>query len=197
MKHQNSGIKLLQTVTLAAVGAILLQGAAGAADATAFELFKKGDQYVGSEAKGRLVGIKSDKSIATLTPTIWYITYLDPNSSGKATEIKFEAGEKTDVKYKGNFLGMAKAPKELPKDKVKVDSDKALATATQEPLLKNLTLKATQMTLEDWQGIPTWKVRIWAAKLQKPEEMTDVGDVFVSAEDGKVLRSDIKIKKVD
>jgi hypothetical protein len=197
MKHQNSWIKLLTAATLAATGATMLQFTACAADPTALELFKKGDQYVGSEAKGRLIEIRSDKSIASLTPTIWYITYFDPNSAGKATEIKFEAGEKTEVKYKGSFLGMAKAPKELPKDKVKVDSDKAIKTATEEPLLKNLTLKATRVSLEDWQGIPTWKVRIWAAKLQKPDEMAEVGEVFISAEDGKVLRSDLKIKRVD
>jgi hypothetical protein len=179
------------------VGTTALSWAASAGSATAFDLVKKGDQFVGTESKGRIIEIRSDKSIGTLTPNIWYVRYFDPNSSGKATEVKFEAGEKTDVKYEGNFLGLAKTPKELPKDKLKVDSDKALQTAIGEPLLKNLTLKATRMILEDWQGIPVWKVRIWAAKLQEPDVMVDVGEVFVGADDGKVLRSDLKIKKVD
>jgi hypothetical protein len=178
-------------------GIAALTCVAQAASPTAFELVKKGDQFVGTEAKGRVIEIRSDKSIATLTPNIWYVMYLDPNSSGKATEVKFEAGEKTDVNYKGNFLGLAKTPKELPKDKLQVDSDKALQTATSEPLLKNLTLKATRMTLEDWMSMPAWKVEIWAAKLSKPEEMVKVGEVYVSAETGKVLRSDLKIKRVD
>ena len=197
MKSENSGVHRIKIATLIATGVALLQGAALAADLTALELFKKGDQLVGSEAEGRLVQIRSEKSIASLTPSIWYVTYYDPNSSGKATEVKFEAGEKTEMNYKRNFLGIGKTPKELPKDKIKVDSDAAIKTATGEPLLKNLTLKATQLVLEDWQGIPTWKVRIWAAKLQKPDQMADVGEVFISAEDGKVLRSDLKIKKVD
>jgi hypothetical protein len=197
MKSKHCGTHRIKIATLAATGIALIQWGAGAADLTALELFTKGDQLVGSEAQGRLIEIRSEKSIATLTPNIWYITYYDPNSSGKATEVKFEAGEKTEVKYKGNLLGIAKAPKELPKDKIKVDSDAAIKTATGEPLLKNLTLKATRLILEDWQGLPTWKVRIWAAKLQKPDRMVDVGDVFISAEDGKVLRSDLKISKVD
>ncbi len=193
-KTMNRSIK---TVVAVITFIAALTHTAGAASSTAFELVKKGDQYVGTEAKGRVIEIRSEKSIANLTPDIWYVTYFDPNSPGKATEVKFQAGEKTDVKYKGNFLGLAKTPKELPKDKLKTDSDKALQTATSEPLLKNLTLKATQMTLLDWEGIPAWKVRIWAAKLQKPEEMVEVGEVIIGAEDGKVLRSDLKIKRVD
>jgi hypothetical protein len=179
------------------VGWMALSLVAEAGTSTAFELAKKGDEFLGSEAKGRIIEIRSDKSIGTLTPNIWYITYFDPNSPGKATEIKFEAGEKTDVSYKGSFLGLAKTPKELPKDKLKTDSDKALQTAISEPLLKNLTLKATRMTLEDWQSMPVWKVRIWAARLQKPEEMVAIGEVFIGAEEGKVLVSDLKIKRVD
>ena len=197
MRSENSGIYHAKVATMLAAGIVLFQWAAAAADLTALELFRKGDQIVGSEAEGRLIEIRSEKSIASLTPAIWYITYYDPNSSGKATEVKFEAGEKTEMKYKGNLLGIAKAPKELPKDKIKVDSDAAIKTATGEPLLKDLTLKATRLILEDWQGIPTWKVRIWAAKLQKPDRMVDVGEVFISAEDGKVLRSDLKISRVD
>jgi hypothetical protein len=168
-----------------------------ACSATAFELFKKGDQYVGAEAKGRLIEIRSEKSIGTLTPNIWYVEYFDPNSAGKATEIKFEAGEKTDVSYKGNFLGLAKRPQELPKDKLLVDSDKALQAALSEPLLKNLTLKATRMTLEDLDGVPGWRVEIWAAKLQKPEESVKIGEVCIAADDAKLIRRDLKIKKVD
>jgi hypothetical protein len=174
-----------------------LTGVAQAATPTAFDLAKKGDQYVGSEAKGRVIQIRSEKSIASTTPNIWYVLYFDPNASGKATEVKFEGGEKTEVNFKDSFLGLGKKPKELPKDKLRVDSDKALQTAVSEPLLKNLTLKATRMTLEDWEGIPAWKVQIWAAKLQKPEEMVEVGEVIIGAEEGKVLRSDLKIKRVD
>ncbi|MBI5387010.1 MAG: hypothetical protein HZA90_20240 [Verrucomicrobia bacterium] len=168
-----------------------------AADPTAFELFREGNRYVGEEAKNRLVEIRSEKSVGSLTPTIWYVVYFDPNSKGKGTEVKFAAGQKVAVKHWGSFLGMAKTPTELPKDKLKIDSDQALKTATSEPLLKNLTLKATRLTLEHWEGLPAWRVRLWAAKLQKPDEMAEVGEVFVNVEDGKVLRSDIKIKRVD
>lgn len=168
-----------------------------AAETTALSLVREGNRYVGEEAKGRLIEIRSEKSIGSTTPTIWYVVYFDPASKGRGTEVKFAAGTKVAVKHRGNFLGMAKTPQELPKDKVRVDSDEALRKALAEPLLKNLTLKATQMTLEDWEGIVTWKVEIWAAKIQKPEEMVSVGKVFIDAAEGKVLKSDLKISKVD
>src|SRR3974377_2238245 len=101
MKRENCGVNRIRIAAVVAAGVALLNWGAVAADHTALELFKKGDQLVGSEAEGRLVQIRSEKSIASLTPNIWYVTYFDPNSSGKATEIKFEAGEKTEMKYKG------------------------------------------------------------------------------------------------
>ena len=46
---------------------------------------------------------------------------------------------------------------------------------------------ATRLILEEWESMPVWKVRLWAAKLQKSEEMAEVGDVFIDVQDGKVL----------
>jgi hypothetical protein len=197
MKTRVCSLRLLEGAIVAMGCATLLQQAASAAEPTALDLFRQGDQYVGAEARGRLIKITSEKSIGSVTPSIWSVTYFDPNAAGKATEVRFNAGQKAWVKYHGSFLGLAKAPRELPKGKVLVDSDAALRTATVEPLLKNLNLKATRMILEDWQGMPTWKVQIWAARLSNPAEMAEVGEVFISGEDGKVLRSDLKIKKVD
>jgi hypothetical protein len=95
-------------------------------------------------------------------------------------------------------LEMAGRGKEtLDKSKLKVDSDKAIKIAAAEPLLKPLTLKATQLWLEHGDEGPVWKVRLWAAKLQKPSAMADIGEVYVSTESGKVVRSDLHIKSVD
>jgi hypothetical protein len=182
---------------LTALGALALSSASLSAQTTAFALFRDGDRYVGEEAKGRLIEIRSDKSIGSLMPEIWYIVYFDPTSKGRGTEVKFAAGKKVSVQHWSGFLGMEKKPRELPKEKLLVDSDTVLRTALAEPLLKNLTMKATQLTLEEWEGLVVWKVRLWAAKLHKPEEMVVVGDVFIDAADGKVLKSNLKIKRVD
>ena len=45
--------------------------------------------------------------------------------------------------------------------------------------------------------MPVWKVRLWAAKLSKPDESVDIGEIFISAESGEVVKSDLRISKVD
>ena len=70
-------------------------------------------------------------------------------------------------------------------------------TAAAEPLLKPLTLKATQLWLQHGEEGPVWKVRLWAAKLKNPSRAVEIGDVFVAAEDGKVIRTDLNINRAD
>ena len=43
---------------------------------------------------------------------------------------------------------------------------------------------------------PVWKVCLWATKLEHPEDDADIGDVIISAEDGQVLKSDLKPEHV-
>ena len=78
-----------------------------------------------------------------------------------------------------------------------LDSDKAIDIAKSEPLLNNLTLTATQLTPERHDDQPVWKVRLWAAKLKKPTASVDIGEIILAAEDGKVLKNDVKISMVD
>lgn len=175
-------------------------GAAHAAEMTAFELIKEGNRHVGEDAKDRVVQIRSEKSVGSLTPNIWYVVYYDPDATAKATEVKFGAGKKLSVKRPARILEpITGGHRELPREKLKIDSDRALAIAQAEPLLKNLTLKAAQMKLERWgdDPQPVWKVRFWAAKLRKPRSMADIGEVFVSAENGKVVKNDLHIHRVD
>ena len=80
---------------------------------------------------------------------------------------------------------------------IKIDSDKAIKIATAEPLLDKLTIRATQLWLENVEGVPTWKVRLWAQKLRHPNDDANIGDVSISAEDGKVLKTDLHIDRVD
>ena len=181
--------------------------AARAAEPTAFELVKEANRYVGEQAKDRVVQVRSEKSIGTLTPNIWYVVLFDPTATMKAQEVKFGAGKMLEVKRPFRLLEPAfGGDKQMDKEKLKVDSDAAIKTAMEEPLLKNLKITATQLKLEQsndsalgtgntGQGI--WKVRLWAAKLRDPSRDADIGEVWVSALDGKVVKTDLHINRVD
>jgi len=165
---------------------------------TAFELIKEGNRYVGEQCKDKVVQIRSEKSIGSLTPTIWYVVYYDPDATFKATEVKFGAGEKLKVRRPARVIELVGRDKEiLDGNKLKVDSDKAIEIAAAEPLLKPLTLKASQVWLEHSDEGPVWKVRLWAAKLRKPSAMVDIGEVYISTDSGKPVRSDLHINRVD
>jgi hypothetical protein len=169
-----------------------------AAEPTAFDLVKEGNHYVSDEAKDKLVRIHSEKSVGSLTPNIWYIVYYDKDATFKSVEVKFGAGKKLDVKRPMSlFERMSGDDKPLERKDLKIDSDKALATAEKEPLLEKLTLKASQMWLDRRDGAPVWKVRLWAAKLRHPNDQAEIGDVYISAEDGKVVERDLHINRVD
>ncbi|MEO5802186.1 MAG: hypothetical protein ABIR24_01545 [Verrucomicrobiota bacterium] len=185
---------------VALCGAALILGnpsLAFGAEATAFELIKEGNRHVGEDAKDRVVQIRSEKSVGSLIPNIWYVVYFDPDATAKATEVKFGAGKKLSVKRPARVLEFATGNTELPKAKLKTDSNRAIEIAKKEPLLNNLTLTATQLKLERWTAEPVWKVRFWAAKLRKPSETVDIGEVFVSAETGEIVKNDLSINKVD
>ncbi len=167
------------------------------ADATAFALVKEGNRHVGEDAKDRVVQIRSEKSVGSLVPNVWYIVYYDPDATAKATEVKFGAGKKLSVKRPARILEFATGNTEIPKDKLKIDSDKAISIAKKEPLLNNLTLTATELKLERWSSEPVWKVRFWAAKLRKPSDTANLGEVFVNATTGEVVKNDLHISRVD
>ena len=167
-------------------------------DPTAFQLIKESNRYVGEDAKDKIVQIRSEKSIGTMTPMIWYVVHYDQDATAKATEVKFGAGQKLTVKRPGRvfeFAGKDYLP--MDRDKLKIDSDRALETAMKDPQLKHLKLVASRMSLQAWEGAPTWRVRLWAAKLRNPNKDADLGELFISAETGKVLRNDLHIERVD
>lgn len=131
---------------------------------------------------------------------------LSLTATFKVTEVKFGKGKMLDVKRPVHMIERITGDDQmLDRKKLKVDSDKAIETALKEKLLDKLTITATQLWLQragsggvgDAVGNdPVWKVRILAAKLRKPED-ADIGDVFISAETGKVLKTDLHINSVD
>src|SRR5258705_7102332 len=73
-------------------------GVTRAADGTAFELIKEGNRYVGEQAKDKVVQIRSEKSVNSLNPIVWFVVYYDSTATLKAVEVKFVAGKMQDVK---------------------------------------------------------------------------------------------------
>src|SRR5271167_4845184 len=90
-------MKMKQFLLLAA--ALLLTAAfkSAADEPTALDLARRGDQYVGVQSRDKVVQIRSEKSISSLTPNIWYVVYYDPDATFKAVEVKFGGGQELDV----------------------------------------------------------------------------------------------------
>ena len=133
---------------------------AAAKDATAFELAKEGNRYLGEQSKDKIVQIRSEKSIGGLTPDIWHIVYYDPDATLKAVKVKFGGGKKMAVSRPLRLLEpVMKGDEPLPKDKLKTDSDAALDIARKEPLLEKLTGPETPAAIREQAKVLMEKLR--------------------------------------
>ena len=176
-------------------------------DATAFDLAKEGNRYVGEQSKDKIVQIRSEKSVGGLSPNIWFVVFYDPTATLKAVEVKFGAGKMLDVKRPMRLLEpVTGGDAPLDKAKLKIDSDKVIKTAFKEPLLQNVKVTATQLKLErvgegvlgqSGPGEPVWKVKLWAAKLRDSSRDADIGEIWISAADGKVIKNDLHFNRLD
>jgi hypothetical protein len=188
------GTAIFATAALCALG----QTARAADEPTGLSLIKDANEYVGKDVKDKVIGLRSEKSVASLTPNIWYVVFYDHDATFKTAEVKFEAGKKSDLKHPMRAPFAYVNDKNLLDQKViKIDSDKAIKIATAEPLLSKLTIRSTQLWLENVENVPTWRVRLWAQKLRHPNDDANIGEVSISAEDGKVLKTDLHIDRVD
>lgn len=187
----NSILNVKWIAGLTVLAATVVQCLAG--ETTALELIREGNRYVGEQFKDKVVMIRSEKSVATLTPQAWLINYRNDLTSLKGIEVKFVGGKMADVD------SSVRGGKPFDLSKIKIDSDRALTVVTNEAILKNLTLRATKMSLERLgeSGVPAWRVQVWAAKLRSPADSTSIGEIFLSAEDGSVLKNELKISRVD
>ncbi len=111
--------------------------------------------------------------------------------------MKFGGGKKLDVKRPMRMLEMASGNSKLDSKKLNTDSDKAIKIATADPLLNNIKVTATQLWLDKGDDGPTWKVRLWAQKLRDPSRDADIGDIYITSDDGKVVKRDLHIDRLD
>lgn len=197
----------MRTFFTAFLLACSFRNVAAGAEPSAFDLIKEGNRYVGEQSKDKIVELRSEKSMGTLTPNIWFVVYYDPTATLKATEVKFGAGKMMSVKRPMRLLEpVTGGDTPLDRSKLKTDSDEAIKTALKEPLLNNIKVTATQLRLQRvGEGVigtgggadAVWKVRLWAAKLRNPNRDADIGEVWVSATDGKVVKPDLHINRID
>jgi hypothetical protein len=186
------------TVVLAAIALCAFVQRVSADEPTGLSLIKDANEYVGKDVRDKIVQIRSEKSIASLQPNIWYVVFYDHDATFKTAQVKFGAGKKLETTHPLRSPIKYTNDKDLLDQKaIKIDSDKAIKTATAEPLLDKLTIRATQLWLENVDNVPTWRVRLWAQKLRHPNDDADIGEVFVNAIDGKVIKSDLHINRVD
>ena len=187
-----TNIFLISGMILATTGSLM------AREATAFELIRTGNPYVGIQSKDKVVQIRSEKSIATMTPDVWHVDYFDPSTGPKCTEVTFSAGQETDISHPWHPFQRPFHDSDIfDRSKLRVDSDSALRTATSQPILKHLTLKASQMTLDHDDIGPVWRIRLWAAKLNSPDKEVDIGVITLTAADGSIVKSDLHPERVD
>ena len=161
---------------------------------TALSLLKEGNRYVGEQAKDKLVQIRSERSVNGLKPNVWYVVFYDPTAALKATEVKFVDGKMADVKRPLRLLEATSDRSEsLDRSKIKLDSDQALETVLKEPALQAAKPTSSEMRLERGEaGAPIWRIQLWGAKADETKDDANLGSVTLSAEDGKVIKSDLK-----
>jgi hypothetical protein len=184
--------------TLAILAGSVVAFAAQAAEPTAFELIKEGNRFVGEDAKDKVVQIRSEKSIGGLTPSTWWIVYYDIDARMKATEVRFDGGKKSDVQRPFRLFERAGSYKNLmDRSKLKIDSNEALKIAQKDGLLDRVKLTNSKMLIERWEDMPVWKITFWAERAREASKTVDIGQIFVNAEDGKVVHRDLHINRVD
>ncbi len=163
---------------------------------TAFELAKEGNRYVGEQAKDKIVQIRSERSVGTLTPKVWYVIYFDPTATFKSVEVKFAAGKMLDVKRPLRMIEMiGDASKAMDHDKLKIDSDAAIEKALAEPILKDIKVKSLEAKLENTSFGPVWRLKLWGEKVNG-RDIVDIGRISVTADDGKVIETDIHLNRL-
>jgi hypothetical protein len=171
---------------------------AGEKEPTAFELIKEGNRYIGEQAQDRVVQIRSERSVGSLTPKIWYVVYYDPTAAFKAVEVKFAAGKMIDVKRPFRVIErISDGSREMERGKLKIDSDKAIETALQEPILEDIKVKSVEAKLENSDAGPVWRLRLWAQKLDKASETADIGKIILTADDAKVIETDVHLGRLN
>ena len=160
---------------------------------TAFGLARAANRHVGEQCRDRIVEIYSEKSADGLVPDVWHIVFYDPEATFRSRVVKFTVGKEPTVR-RPMRLFEALVGDHLPLDhsQLRIDSDQALKIAAREPGLAGAELKATQFLLIRADEQPVWKIRLWVEVGKAGSEPVAIGEVQVSALDGRVVKSSLQ-----
>jgi hypothetical protein len=174
------------------LAAVLSLSAGAFGQTTALTLARQGDKVVPPQARDQITGIYSEKTDGTNAPEIWHIGYFDPTAALKATEVTFVDGKVKEVTHPKRVFDVFTGGKQMAWKKLRIDSDRALLIALQEPMVKKLQVRAVQLWLERTPVGASWRIRIWAARPGKPDQTTKIGDLFISSKTGEVLKNELR-----
>jgi DNA-binding transcriptional regulator/RsmH inhibitor MraZ len=162
-----------------------------------FALLKEANRIVNENCRENLVETRSEKSVGgDVVPSTWHLIFYNPTAKFKATEVIFQRGKMTSKTDPWRMLEIFRADKVLPKEKLKMDSDVALRIAMTNQLLEGVTLKMSEMKLDLQDGVPIWQIQLWAAKNRNPRDMADLGKIFISAENGQVIKNELQPNRI-
>jgi hypothetical protein len=166
---------------------------------TAFEAVKEGNREVGATNRDQIIEIQGDHTANNRYPSKWQVLYHDPAGTFKSTtRVIFESGRKTDVQHPQRiFEGVTSGNKTIDLRKLNLDSDQVIDVAEHDSELLEAHVKITssQMALSSTDAGPVWEVRLWAARSKSSSSEAAIGMMTISAEDGTILKREIKLEK--
>ena len=182
---------LLLVVLAVQIGAM---SASAAEEATAFSLIAVGNEQVPSHARDKVVQIISDRTEGSLKPDRWSIIYYDSTAKLKSVRVRFADGKAITIDNPPRlFQRLTDDSMPLNRNRMKIDSDKALAIALAHPDLSDVDLTGLQMTLRWERGVRVaWDVEFWAKKKVNPRKTTSIGSLVINAQDGKLIFNQLR-----
>jgi hypothetical protein len=167
---------------------------------TAFQAEPYAEKMLSDQARGKLVKIVGIRG-AGIEPVSWKFLSYDPYASqngrvvtitGKAvTEIRDGYSELDNLR-----LAAYKEDEIIPKDQLKVDSDKAFKVVQNSAQLSKVKITSVQYVLEKSSGgavTPVWKLTLYADV--KGHE-AEIGNAKISAETGQIYELKVDQKKL-
>ncbi len=181
------------------VGIVMLMAVAATAPAqpTGLQIVKDANRFVGSDARKKILQVRSERSTNGLRPDVWSVVYFDETVRTKTTIVKFTAGKAPKIVRPFQLFKRPDPKTAFDPSKVKIDSDAALQIAHKERLLDKVKLTSSRITLERWEDSPVWKIEFWAEKAHDPGKNPDIGQIFVNVEDGTVVNRDLHIERAE
>jgi hypothetical protein len=168
-----------------------------AGEATAFTVAKAGDAVIEVGARGKITEMRSEKTGTNLVPNVWYVDYFDTNTAFKTTEVMFVDGKVKEVTQPKHVFQAFSGSRKLSWRKLKVDSDKALAIALKNRAFQTYPPKAVQFRLERTTDGSIWKIRFWTPRNDQPGETVDIGELYISTQNGEVIKDDLWVRRAN